>query len=109
MATVTKAKSASKKKADIEATLPEEGELDTEVESTAEKPAKAKKVAAPRKSRAKANNPPRAKLYWGVFNQNLKRVAVFEFGNKKDAEKHAKDLSKNGSEHFLQRIKEVIQ
>lgn len=108
MATVTKAKPATKKKAAESAELPGD-ELETEVEAAVEKPAKAKKPAAPRKSRAKVSTPPRAKLYWGVFNQNGKRVAVFDFVNKKDAEKQAKDLSKNGSEHFLQRIKEVIE
>ena len=33
---------------------------------------------------------PRIKLYWGVFNQNLKRVAVFEYEDLKKAEKHVK-------------------
>lgn len=104
MATATKAKSPKKKPSD-EAETPE-GELEVGTEAVA---TKVKAKAAPRKSRAKASGPPRAKLYWGVFNQNLKRVAVFEFENKKDAEKHAKDLSKAGAEHFLQRIKEVIE
>ncbi len=57
----------------------------------------------------KVVEPPRIKLYWGVFNQNLKRVAVFEYGQKKDAEKHCKDLSKAGTEHFLQKVRETIE
>ncbi len=105
MATATKAKSAPKKKVSVKAE-PMDGELEAGTDS--EVIEKAVKVKAPRKT-AKTKAPPRAKLYWGVFNQNLKRVAVFEFEKKKDAEKHVKDLSKAGSEHFLQRIKEVIE
>lgn len=70
----------------------------------AEAPAK----KATKKSR-KVVEPPRVKLYWGVFNQNLKRVAVFEYDQKKNAEKHCKDLSKAGSEHFLQKVRETIE
>jgi len=68
------------------------------------------KVKKPAVKRArKVVEPPRIKLYWGVFNQNLKRVAVFEYGQKKDAEKHCKDLSKAGTEHFLQKVRETIE
>jgi hypothetical protein len=63
--------------------------------------------AKPKRTR-KAAAEPRIKLYWGVFNQHLKRVAVFEYQDIKKAEKHAKDLSKDGSDHFLQKIKEVV-
>jgi hypothetical protein len=49
------------------------------------------------------------KLYWGVFNQSLKQVALFEFDQKKDADKKAEELSKSGrSPHFVQKVKEVI-
>ncbi len=61
----------------------------------------------PKRTR-KAAVEPRIKLYWGVFNQNLKRVAVFEYVDQKKAEKHAKELSKTGGDHFLQKIKEVV-
>ncbi len=64
-------------------------------------------VAKPKRTR-KAAVEPRIKLYWGVFNQHLKRVAVFEYQDVKKAEKHAKDLSKDGHDHFLQKIKEVV-
>lgn len=105
MATATKAKTAPKKKASVE-TESLDGELDHGMEGdVSTKTAKPKAARKP----AKVKAPPRAKLYWGVFNQNLKRVAVFEFEKKKDAEKHAKELSKSGAEHFLQRIKEVIE
>ena len=50
------------------------------------------------------------KLYWGVFSQNLKRVAVFEFDQKKEADKRATELSKGGkSPHFVQKVKEEVK
>jgi len=70
-------------------------------------PKKVKKAAV--KRTRKVAEPPRIKLYWGVFNQNLKRVAVFEYEQKKDAEKHCKELSKGGAEHFLQKVRETIE
>jgi hypothetical protein len=63
--------------------------------------------AKPKRTRKPAAEP-RIKLYWGVFNQHLKRVAVFEYEDVKKAEKHAKELSKDGHDHFLQKIKEVV-
>jgi hypothetical protein len=74
------------------------------------KPAKAvKKKAAPRKRRAKTGKNLRLKAYWGVFNQSLKRVAMFEFNEQKKAEKKAEELSGSGkSPHFVQPVKEVI-
>ena len=75
-------------------------------------PAKKKKAAkktTKRKSKKKAAADVRMKLYWGVFSQNLKRVAVFEFDQKKEAEKRATELSKGGkSPHFVQKVKEEI-
>jgi len=68
----------------------------------------AKKKAAPRKS-AKAPVEIRKKLFWGVFNQSLKRVALFEFHQKNEAEKKADELSKSGkSQHFVQKVKEEV-
>ena len=50
------------------------------------------------------------RLYWGVFSQNLKRVAVFEFDQQKEAQKRATELSKGGkSPHFVQKVKEEIK
>ena len=65
--------------------------------------------AAPKVKRTrKAAAEPRIKHYGGVFNQSLKRVAVFDYEDMKKAEKHAKELSKTGGDHFLQKIKEVV-
>jgi len=71
---------------------------------------KAKRKPAKRKSRAKVAEDVRMRLFWGVFNQSLKRVALFEFNQKKAAEKKAEDLSKSGkSPHFVQKVKEAIE
>lgn len=84
-----------------------------EIEAAAVKEAAApkkttKKKAAPRK--AKVVEDVRKKLYWGVFSQNLKRVAVFEFDQKDEASARAEELSKGGkSPHFIQKVKEEIQ
>jgi hypothetical protein len=60
--------------------------------------------------KAKVVEEPRKKLYWGVFSQNLKRVAVFEFNQKDEAAARAEELSKGGkSPHFVQKVKEEIQ
>jgi LysM repeat protein len=69
---------------------------------------KKKKKATKRKSK-KAAAEVRMKLYWGVFSQNLKRVAVFEYDQRDEAEKRAEELSKGGkSPHFIQKVKEPI-
>lgn len=71
---------------------------------------KAAKKKAKRKSRKKADAVVRMKLFWGVFNQSMKRVALYEFSQQKEAEKKAADLSKSGkSPHFVQKVKEVIE
>jgi hypothetical protein len=68
------------------------------------------KKKVPAKRKVKTVEEPRKKLYWGVFSQNLKRVAVFEFDQKDDAAARAEELSKGGkSPHFIQKVKEEIQ
>jgi hypothetical protein len=72
-------------------------------------PKKAKKPAA-RKSRAKVAKEVRLKAFWGVFNQSMKRVAVFEYAERKHADKRASELTASGkSPHFVQLVKEVIE
>jgi hypothetical protein len=74
------------------------------------KAATKKKATSTRATRSKAVADVRMKLFWGVFNQSLKRVAVYEFSEKKEAEKKAEELSKSGkSPHFVQKVKEVIE
>jgi hypothetical protein len=68
-----------------------------------------KKKAAKRKSRAKQQADQRMKMYWGVFNQSLRRVALYDFNQKKEADKKAEELSKGGkSPHFVQKVKEAV-
>jgi hypothetical protein len=69
----------------------------------------AKKAPTKRKSRAKSAKIVRLKAFWGVFNQSLKRIALYEFNEKKEAEKKAKELSASGkSPHFVQPVKEEV-
>ena len=77
----------------------------------APKKAAVKKEPAKRKSRAKGSKEVRLKAFWGVFNQSLKRVALYEFSEKKEADKKAKELSSTGnkSPHFVQPVKEAVQ
>lgn len=77
---------------------------------TAAKKKTAKKTTVKRKTRAKKSAADeRKKIFWGIFSQSLKRVALYEFHQKKQAEKKAVDLSKGGkTPHFVQKVKEVI-
>ena len=86
--------------------------------STKEKTPKAKKekaakdpskVAAKRPSRKKTAKEARMKAYWGVYNQGMKRLAMFEYSDKKAAEKKAADLmASSRTNHFIQLVKEAI-
>ncbi|MCA9269084.1 MAG: hypothetical protein KDA41_11465, partial [Planctomycetales bacterium] len=79
-------------------------------ESKSAKKAAPKKKAAKRKSRAKQPVDQRIKLFWGVFNQSLRRVALYEFNQKKQAQAKADELSKGGkSPHFVQKVKEAVE
>jgi hypothetical protein len=73
-----------------------------------DKPAKEK--AAPKKKGKKDPEAIRVKLFWGVFNQNMKRIALFEYSQKKQADTKAAELSAgaNKSQHFVQRVKEEV-
>jgi hypothetical protein len=87
-----------------------------EAKTTKKKPVKAegdeakKKVPVKRKSRAKTAKEVRLKAFWGVFNQSMKRVALFDYSQKKQADKKAVELSTSAkSPHFVQPVKEVIE
>ena len=74
------------------------------------KPAAEKKAPVKRKPRTKVAKEVRLKAFWGVFNQSLRRIAVFEYSQKKDAQKKAADMSESQkSPHFVQLVKEVIE
>ena len=63
-----------------------------------------KKVKKKRKTRAKAAEVIRRKLFWGVFNHAMKRVALYEFNQRKAAEKRAQELSPEGKPPHLSLI-----
>lgn len=68
------------------------------------------KAPVKRKSRKKVAAEVRLKAFWGVFTQSLKRVATFEYSQKKMADKKAEELGAGGkSPHFVQLVKEVIE
>ncbi len=86
-------------------------ELRRENEAAEEADGKAKPAKAPpkRKSRAKANKEVRLKAFWGVFNQANKRVGLFEYSQRKQAEKKAVELTASQkAPHFVQPVKEEI-
>lgn len=84
------------------------------VETVAKAAAVKKKRAAsttPKKpSKSAASKEIRKKLYWGVFNQSLKRVALFEYAEKPAAQARAEELSVSSkTPHFVQPVKEDIR
>ncbi len=87
--------------------LRREGEAAEAAEGKEGKPAK--KAPAKRKSRAKAAKDVRLKAFWGVFNQSMKRVALFEYSERKAADKKAAELTvSQKTPHFVQPVKEAI-
>jgi hypothetical protein len=82
----------------------------------AKKPAKKKKAAtkkttAKRTTKKKVAKEARMKAFWGVYTQSMKRVVLFEYADKKAADKKATELSAGGSKapHFVQLVKEPIE
>jgi hypothetical protein len=85
-----------REQADAAAAAPEAGG-----KKTAEKPKK--------KAKSKVKGEVRLKAFWGVFNQSLKRVALYEYADRKQADKKAQELSASGkSPHFVKPVKEEI-
>ncbi len=79
-------------------------------DATAPKKEKAAKKPTARKSRAKAAKEVRLKAFWDVLNQSLKRVARYEYSERKQAQKKADEMTASGkSPHFVQLVKEVIE
>ena len=70
----------------------------------------AKKAPVKRKSRAKVAKEVRLKAFWGVFNQSLRRISVFEYSQRAEADKKASELTESQkTPHFVQLVKEVIE
>jgi hypothetical protein len=71
---------------------------------------KAKKAATPKKKAKKVAKEVRLKAFWGVFNQSLKRVALYEYSERKAADKKASELTTSQkTPHFVQVVKEQIE
>jgi len=69
-----------------------------------------KKPPAKRKSRAKTAKEVRLKAFWGVFNQSLRRISLFEYSQRPEADKKAAELTESQrTPHFVQLVKEVIE
>jgi hypothetical protein len=81
-----------------------------EGEAPAEKKVKEKKAPVKRKSRAKVAKEVRLKAFWGVFNQTMRRISLFEYSQRAEADKKAAELSESQkTPHFVQLVKEVIE
>jgi len=92
--------------------LREEADAAERSEALKKQPAKktATKGTVKRKSRAKATKEVRLKAFWGVFNQSLRQVALFEYAQRDEAEKKAEQLSASQkTPHFVRIVKEVIE
>ena len=94
--------------------LREESDSAERAEVTEEKGAaaktKEKKAPAKRKSRAKVAKEVRLKAFWGVYNQTLRRISLFEYSQRAEADKKAAELSEaQKTPHFVQLVKEVIE
>ena len=69
-----------------------------------------KKTPVKRKSRAKVAKEVRLKAFWGVFNQSLRRISLFEYSQRPEADKKAAELTESQkTPHFVQLVKEVIE
>ncbi len=83
---------------------------EAEKEDEGEEAVETEKKPARRKSRVKTVKEVRLKAFWGVFNQSLRRVARFEYSQRKEADTKAKDLTESSkSPHFVQLVKEVLE
>jgi hypothetical protein len=97
--------SRKEKRAEVEAAAKKSGSA-----GKGKKEPAAAKAAPKRKSRAKSAKDIRLKAFWGVFNQTLKRIALFEYSERKKADKMAGELTASGkSPHFVQLVKDVVQ
>jgi hypothetical protein len=87
----------------------------SEAAETPQAQPKTKKKASPagtpkRKSRSKSAAERRLKAFWGVFNQSMKRVAIFEYSQRKQADQKAAELSASQrTPHFVQIVKEEVK
>lgn len=73
-------------------------------------PAAKKKAPVKRKVRTKVAKEVRLKAFWGVFNQSLRRIGLFEYSQRTEADAKAAELTESQkTPHFVQLVKEVIE
>ncbi len=90
-------KAAKKKKADDETPAKKKKEA-------------VKKVKKKRATRKKKDVVVRMRLFWGVFNHAMKRIALYEYNQRKAADKKAKEITDSGKPpHFVMKVKEPIE
>jgi hypothetical protein len=83
---------------------------DSKVRAEVKNVKKSAKKTTTRRSRSKSTKEVRLKAFWAVFSQSLNAVAMFEYNQRKEAEKKAKELSESRkSPHFVQLVKKVIE
>jgi hypothetical protein len=85
-------------------------ENDTAERNAAESKNAPKKAPVKRQSRAKVAKEVRLKAVLGGFNQALRRISLFEYSQRSEADKKAADLTESQkTPHFVQIVKEVIE
>ena len=100
-------KKAAKKKAAKKKTAKKKTTKKAAVEADDDAPVKKKKKS---KRKKKAPVEIRMKVFWGVFNHAMKRVALYEYNQRKAADKRAKELTDSGKPpHFVMKVKEQVE
>ncbi len=100
-------KKAAKKTAKKKATKKKTAKKKAAAAEDGDAPVKKKKKA---KRKKKAPVEVRMKVFWGVFNHAMKRVALYEYNQRKAAEKRAKELTDSGKPpHFVMKVKEQVE
>jgi hypothetical protein len=86
-----------------------EGGADDESSRPAKKPAKDKARAAKARKPRKPKTVPRMRARWGIFDDSMKQVAIFDYNQRAAADEKAAELAtkKKGS-FFLQMVKEPM-
>ena len=88
-----------------------DGDLDADDDDEVAAPVKKKRaVKAAKTPKVKASKPAaRKKIIWVVLNDSFKPIAQFEFNQKDEADKKAKEMTEKGKgNHFVQKQKVEI-
>jgi len=110
MAKKKAAKKAAKKKAAKKKTTKKKAKKKAAAADEADGDAPVKKKKKKSKRKKKAPVEIRMKVYWGVFNHAMKRVALYDFNQRKAADKRAKELTDAGKPpHFVMKVKEQVE